>query len=1355
MGIDAGTVYSEVRIRLSALSADITSAGTALDNLGAEWSRSADKYSNISGKKYKAALESIAQEMKNVVAVAQSSAITEGQAIDRLIQLRKEELRILQDRAVKEGTVSAETVAAIQKTQGALEKLEGQQKELGVASENTGSTMLSKFRDLQSVMQGPVAAARAVINVIKQVSAAVAEMEAEWTASAAAEAKLIAIHKSVGAEAWVMTGHLIGMSEAIAKTTLYNHEEVQSMEAVLLGFRKIQGVNFDRAVQSIVDMSTVMGGEGGQMSLVSAAQAIGKALDDPIAGIDSLTRQGFRWTEQEKAMLKEMVNTGNIAGAQKIILDELAKTFGGASEAVAKHSGALKEMANKAIGELKEEMGRGISSSGFMTKWRQAITDQANEWADALKKHNDYKDTIAKFDAGEELTRDEKLIKLEGDLEAIQRKRYRLASEGLSSKSMPILASYDTEIAALQEQIRLFKAAAVARAKSAASIGQSASTQAATVAAAEAWQAEITKKRTKIVEAYQAAIEDVNRQEKARILTSDKASDARKEALSAEISALNTLINTEGIKKGITTDLRDAEEKRYAELLSSEKDYQKAIDLTKTRLDAGRITYKQSLEEQKAATEDYIDKLIESGDTNSTQLNGAITLWKSLTLEINSAIRAFSTQEQAQKTYVKGKVDALKELAAADSAEYEAIQKSVRDAGTAAVVKAIISKRYVANKIADMKAVADADNTEHEAIQQGVRDAETASVAKSVISKRFIQDKKLEIKGVQDAAGVEYETIQQTLRDDDAAEVVRETISKRYVRAKLLDIKEVRDADIAAINALLEAESNAERTRINTGLITKKALKEKKDGIKAVTDADEVEYEAVQQSVRDADIAGTIKGVISERYIQGKQEEIKINIDAEKTESDAIQKSIRDAETASEIRGVIAKRFARDKLEEIKAAKDADSAEYEIIQKGLRDAVTTAEIKKVVDGRYLKGKVDAIREAQVAEQSESDALHDHRAQEEQDQARLVYQYTSYSAMRAAAEKELLDLKKKNLTPLLETESTITQITGTEAEKQIDIVKQNLAKDLLLYKDNAAIKKALMEQATDDILRIQIAAFKDYADVVINGFSSLISSIDSMQSSQADAAIDAIDYRLEALKKSYGSTASALQTMYDSLLEMGATDAAATVKAQLDKEKAIEDYTSLTIEELQTLRDASVAMNNDTTTSYIDAAMARVQADKDAAVQKNQLEYDSAVASWENKKLLAIADTAQAIMNGLLTKPFMPLGLAMGVVAGGLGVAQQVDIQAAKPVFQPVLDTGGLVLADRSRDTSVDVGRGTSEIMFGTSAIGSPLMEAFAELVASKVAMTGTPIILQVTLKDRVIAESTVELINNGQVRLKR
>jgi hypothetical protein len=238
---------------------------------------------------------------------------------------------------------------------------------------------------MRDIMQGPVAVFLQVKQAIGGISSAVASMEAEFAASDQAVAILGATLRATGASAWTTSEAVQAMALKFQNMTGYADDVVLSMQNVLLGFKNIKGDNFEAASLQIINMARVM-----KMDLASAAQAVGKALDDPIAGIDSLTRQGFRWNEQEKEMLKTMVEAGKTAEAQKIIIDALATTFGGAAEAANNTASAIKDKLNVAQGQLREEIGQFltealkplrlelIEATGRFTDWFKTLNDNGN-----------------------------------------------------------------------------------------------------------------------------------------------------------------------------------------------------------------------------------------------------------------------------------------------------------------------------------------------------------------------------------------------------------------------------------------------------------------------------------------------------------------------------------------------------------------------------------------------------------------------------------------------------------------------------------------------------------------------------------------------------------------------------------------------------------------------------------------------------------------------------------------------------------------------------------------------------------------------------------------------------------------
>ena len=176
-----------------------------------------------------------------------------------------------------------------------------------------------------------------------------------WRVQKEAVSVMNQVLKSTGAEAWTSSAELKEMAASLQQVTNYGDETIVSMQGVLLGFRNITGKNFEHASKAILDMATVM-----KMDLSSAAQVVGKALDDPINGLGSLSRQGFHFTEQQKQMLKAMVEAGDMMGAQKIILEELDGTYGGAAEAAADLGTQVKNSA----GDVLEGFGKVFSFLG-------------------------------------------------------------------------------------------------------------------------------------------------------------------------------------------------------------------------------------------------------------------------------------------------------------------------------------------------------------------------------------------------------------------------------------------------------------------------------------------------------------------------------------------------------------------------------------------------------------------------------------------------------------------------------------------------------------------------------------------------------------------------------------------------------------------------------------------------------------------------------------------------------------------------------------------------------------------------------------------------------------------------------
>lgn len=143
-----------------------------------------------------------------------------------------------------------------------------------------------------------------------------------------------AVTATGGASGYTAT-QLSAMAGELSALTAIDDEAIQDGQAMLVTFKNIGQDVFPLATRAMLDMATAMSG-GTQPSaeaLRGTSIQLGKALNDPIAGISALSRVGVSFTEQQKAQIKTMVESGNVMGAQKIILAELTSEFGGVAAA--------------------------------------------------------------------------------------------------------------------------------------------------------------------------------------------------------------------------------------------------------------------------------------------------------------------------------------------------------------------------------------------------------------------------------------------------------------------------------------------------------------------------------------------------------------------------------------------------------------------------------------------------------------------------------------------------------------------------------------------------------------------------------------------------------------------------------------------------------------------------------------------------------------------------------------------------------------------------------------------------------------------------------------------------------------
>lgn len=202
-------------------------------------------------------------------------------------------------------------------------------------------------------------------------------------------AQMDAVLKSTGGAAGMTKDELIKLADAQGKLTTFSKGANIESENLLLTFTGIGKKVFPDALKTVNDMSQALG-----QDTKSSAIQLGKALNDPIKGITALSRVGVNFTEQQKEQIKALQEAGKTEEAQKIILQELQKEFGGSAEAAGKtFTGQMTILKNQISGTASQLGGVLIPYlTDFITKInnhmpeiKQVITNAINAVAPIIK----------------------------------------------------------------------------------------------------------------------------------------------------------------------------------------------------------------------------------------------------------------------------------------------------------------------------------------------------------------------------------------------------------------------------------------------------------------------------------------------------------------------------------------------------------------------------------------------------------------------------------------------------------------------------------------------------------------------------------------------------------------------------------------------------------------------------------------------------------------------------------------------------------------------------------------------------------------------------------------------------------
>jgi phage-related minor tail protein len=228
-----------------------------------------------------------------------------------------------------------------------------------IKAKDEASAVLNKVRlSVGDIAKGAAIGELAVrglsmaFNALENVATASLQEYQQWNS---AVAQTNAVLESTRHAAGLTSTEIIGLSKTISNNTLYQDDMVLSAENMLLTFTNITKDIFPETTQAVLDMSTALG-----QDLSSSAIQLGKALNDPINGVSALQRVGVTFSNAQQEMIATMVKSGNTMEAQRYILAELNKEFGGSAQSAYESASSVVKL-QKSVKDLEQDIGSGLT----------------------------------------------------------------------------------------------------------------------------------------------------------------------------------------------------------------------------------------------------------------------------------------------------------------------------------------------------------------------------------------------------------------------------------------------------------------------------------------------------------------------------------------------------------------------------------------------------------------------------------------------------------------------------------------------------------------------------------------------------------------------------------------------------------------------------------------------------------------------------------------------------------------------------------------------------------------------------------------------------------------------------------
>lgn len=265
------------------------------------------------------------------------------------------------------------------------------------------------------------------------------------------------ILRATGNASGVTARQIEEMAQRIGRATLASTQEVRDAANQLLTFRSVSGETFERTLELAQDLATV-----GFGSVTSATQMLARALEDPAQGLNSLRRAGVSFNAEQRRIIDGFIEAGDVANAQREILNAVEKQVGGAGAAaggglagafdtLSEEIKLFTERTGKAIAELTRLEGvmKGITGLFAMERER---SDPTRQLVERIERRQQDIDRLQAVIDGDRVGRAARQVQLDAMKAAQAKDVEALMTKGLQRRGEELMAQRQAEIA--QAEIR-------------------------------------------------------------------------------------------------------------------------------------------------------------------------------------------------------------------------------------------------------------------------------------------------------------------------------------------------------------------------------------------------------------------------------------------------------------------------------------------------------------------------------------------------------------------------------------------------------------------------------------------------------------------------------------------------------------------------------------------------------------------------------------------------------------------------------------------------------------------------------------------------------------------------------------